>query len=238
MLRRVSEEERLARLKKRSVEMEATDEKYNEMKHYLSSHSHMERTLQKARRGSYTATEEESQANQEPDERDRFMKKEDPLSATPARKAWREAMDSSVRSLLCDLQLSWGDELKEFTHSCRCNHLDRSYEWFVKHGGKSVRKERKAPPYLTFGKDEPAWPGSLRFGANQEQRRPVLSKSSLILAGSLNLANGITNSTTNLTGGVPGVRTSPDFVMPQHAVLAQEKEAMERLGMRSPSAPP
>mmetsp|Transcript_81663 Transcript_81663/g.141988 ORF Transcript_81663/g.141988 Transcript_81663/m.141988 type:complete len:243 (-) Transcript_81663:156-884(-) len=83
---------------------------------------------------------------------------------------WQESFNNNVNRLLIDFDLSLVPE-------CRLNHLDRMHEWFIEHGGKQQRKDKKAPNFLTADRNNmPA--GS---AANISSK---LSGTSLILAGS------------------------------------------------------
>lgn len=80
-----------------------------------------------------------------------------------ARLRWRRSMDTSLKRLLIDTELCNDNSLKDFvSHRLRCEHLDKTYNWYSSHGMKEVRKERKALPYLVFDPTAPVMPGSLR----------------------------------------------------------------------------
>merc|ERR1719163_1448572 len=100
------------------------------------------------------------------------------------RLTWRESMDQSLKRLLVDMDLARDERLKEYAvqHAAtmdpskrveerekiarfakaRCEHLDKIYSWYEIHGMKEARKERKAPPYLSYNPQHPVMPGSMR----------------------------------------------------------------------------
>lgn len=84
---------------------------------------------------------------------------------------WREQMDNSLRRLLQGLELAGDDRLGEYSHQARCGQLDKIYDWYLKHGKKEARKERPAPPYVSFFQDAPVMPGSMRVA-----RRSLIDK--------------------------------------------------------------
>lgn len=105
------------------------------------------------------------------------------------RLGWRETMDHSLRRLLVDMDLSRDERLKEYEiknkgnmmaqvpdkaevveekvvqqrfAKARCEHLTKVYSWYEIHGMKEARKERKAPPYLTYLTETAVMAGSMR----------------------------------------------------------------------------
>jgi hypothetical protein len=101
------------------------------------------------------------------------------------RLTWRDSMDHSLKRLMVDMDLSRDERIKEFEVKsaakmedpsantdtkvkemrfarARCQHLDNIYDWYLTHGQKEARKERKAPPYLTYNSQHPVMPGSMR----------------------------------------------------------------------------
>jgi hypothetical protein len=147
---------------------------------------------------------------------------------------WRECMDSSLKRLLIDMDLSRDERLKEYEvkaksqakmedalqqktekevqktrfAQARCEHLDKIYSWYVTHGMKEARKERKAPPYLKYEPNDKVMPGSLRVapplrGLMDKTMKPgeglghSSSSPALMAAGSM------------ATAGPPGTATVP-----------------------------
>lgn len=87
---------------------------------------------------------------------------------------WRDCMDACLKRLLVDMELNGSPLLSvDFVHRARCEHLDRVYDWYVRHGMKEARKERKAPAFLTFNDEDSVKPGSLRMTSTS--RRPAAS---------------------------------------------------------------
>jgi len=110
------------------------------------------------------------------------------------RLTWRESMDHSLKRLLVDMDLSRDERLKEYEvkraakmedvaaqkeetpepgkeekkmrfAQARCEHLDKIYGWYLTHGRKEARKERKGPPYLRYDPQHPVMPGSMRVAS-------------------------------------------------------------------------
>jgi len=80
-----------------------------------------------------------------------------------ARLQWRDEMDRGIRRLMQDTDLMLDDRLHEGSkHGLRCGHLDKTYQWFERHGKKEASKERPAPPFLRYEVGAPVMPGSLR----------------------------------------------------------------------------
>lgn len=91
------------------------------------------------------------------------------------RREWQECFESSVNRMMVDFDL---------THNslARLNHLDRTHAWFEEQGGKQVRKDKKAPSYISVvGRRGRHMPGST---SNISKH---ISGASLILAGAYNM---------------------------------------------------
>lgn len=91
------------------------------------------------------------------------------------RREWQECFESSVNRMMADFDL---------THNAqaRLNHLDRTHAWFEEQGGKQVRKDKKAPSYISVvGRSGMHMPGSTTDISKH------ISGASLILAGAYNM---------------------------------------------------
>merc|ERR1740139_1285318 len=72
-------------------------------------------------------------------------------------------MDRSVRRLLQDQTLMLEDKMLDKTRDhMRCKHLDKTYDWYTRHGRKEASKEKPHPSFITFDSKESVMPGSLR----------------------------------------------------------------------------
>mmetsp|Transcript_36740 Transcript_36740/g.103687 ORF Transcript_36740/g.103687 Transcript_36740/m.103687 type:complete len:431 (+) Transcript_36740:169-1461(+) len=135
----------LAEVKARSVALGA-DPKAKEMIHFLGSRSHENRL-----RGV------SGPAGTVP-------RSVPPLHDMTARLRWREEMDRGIRRLMQDADLAMDERIQEDSqHQLRCNHLDKTYEWFEHHGNKEVTKERESPAFLRFDKSAAPMAGSPRW---------------------------------------------------------------------------
>jgi len=81
-----------------------------------------------------------------------------------AKENWRDTLQRSGKRLMIDIELANKPEtFRGRHHSLRCDHVDKSDNWFYKH---SIEKRQEAPPttpsYLLFVPDRKAMPGSLR----------------------------------------------------------------------------
>jgi len=74
---------------------------------------------------------------------------------------------------MIDMELARDDRQKHYSHQTRCDHLDKMHMWYNNHTLKEHKKERKAPPYLSFSQEGPVSPGSLRVQFKQPS--PLLS---------------------------------------------------------------
>jgi len=134
-------------------------------------------------------------------------KRFDPMDNCKARLEWREEMDRGIRRLMTDADLMMADSLQERTkHGLRCNHLDKTYDWFERHGKKEASKERPAPAYLRFDLGDAVMPGSLRKSPENGPRgwmptaKPVLAKGSLGAAPSIMAAAAQSLAATGSVG--------------------------------------
>lgn len=91
--------------------------------------------------------------------------------ALQSRLDWRNSMDKKLERLIVDMDLMHDKSVGDRCHSQRCEHLDKVFQWYERHGGKEARKEVAGPAYLTYGPDSPVMAGSLRV-APMEARRP------------------------------------------------------------------
>jgi len=169
------------RLRQRSVSLFA-DPKMKEIVHFVSSHQHEERlraasasagnaqpnTAGRLANDASISTLSRWSENEAPTEQPSFALisddgKPQSVSNVQARLEWRDNMDMTLARLMQDTDFALDDRLKEgCSHSLRCQHLDKMYDWYNQHGMKEVRKEREAPPYLCFQDNTPTMPGSLR----------------------------------------------------------------------------
>lgn len=98
------------------------------------------------------------------------------MSRFQTRLQWRDQMDSSLRRLMQDMDFARDDRLREYSHQARCDHLDRIYDWYIKHGMKEARKERAGPPFIRFSTSGPVMPGSMRVASSTHEFAPNLSQ--------------------------------------------------------------
>eukprot|EP00928_Gymnodinium_smaydae_P012546 TRINITY_DN14545_c0_g8_i1.p1 TRINITY_DN14545_c0_g8~~TRINITY_DN14545_c0_g8_i1.p1 ORF type:complete len:306 (-),score=65.86 TRINITY_DN14545_c0_g8_i1:142-996(-) len=163
------------------------DPKMREMNHFLQSHGHEERLrdvtdFRQAERSagppksprSVAAVCREATALEDHDP--------DYLHGTEAvqdRLDWRAQIDRKLKRLMQDTVLDLDGRIpKGDQHRLRCSHLDRTYDWYTKHGMKEARKEREAPKFVSFDPSGPRMAGSLRRAPD----RPEVGTHSLPLA--------------------------------------------------------
>lgn len=161
-----------------------TDPRFQEIKHHSSvqksetGSEHLNRLMRKQRvsvvEGLPSITGAQSMSFKEiVDMEELTPEKEEQRKAQSGvadRLRWQESFNTSINRLLVDFDLSLVPE-------CRLHHLDRMHDWFIEHGGKQQRKDKKAPNFLTADRNNmPA--GSASNIAHK------LSGTSLILAGS------------------------------------------------------
>jgi len=157
----------------------ANDPQYKEMQHYnMKDSSHFERLVNG--QGSGLG---QSVATLDPDAV--------PKESIQGRAQWQNSFDQTVKRLLVDFELSEEP-------SCRLNHLGRMHDWFVTHGGKQTRKERKPPNFIRLDHNDPLPPGSARNWSSSSNR----SSSSATprtgqKGGHLSLAGSMAMSRTN-----------------------------------------
>eukprot|EP00929_Paragymnodinium_shiwhaense_P031986 TRINITY_DN17802_c0_g1_i1.p2 TRINITY_DN17802_c0_g1~~TRINITY_DN17802_c0_g1_i1.p2 ORF type:complete len:280 (+),score=47.11 TRINITY_DN17802_c0_g1_i1:109-948(+) len=171
--------ESLRNLGQRSVALH-TDPKMMEMRNFLSSHAHEERLREKAdltkdereREKYYSEAERmtkvlmEVEANEDHDPN--FVRSTDLVTD---RLEWRQHIDRRLKRLLQDTDLDLDGRLPKLDqHRMRCEHLDRTYDWYTRQGTKEARKERKAPHFLTYDPDGGYMPGSTRKPVHPPKR--------------------------------------------------------------------
>jgi len=140
------------------------DPKNQELRHFVGSHRH-EARLREAAGLTEKLSDRDFAAKivldvtAKEDKLDRY----DPMQSCKARLEWREEMDRSVRQLMQDQDLMLDDRMQESTkHALRCQHLDKTYDWFQRHGKKEASKEKAHPSYLRYDANAPVMPGSTR----------------------------------------------------------------------------
>eukprot|EP00449_Zooxanthella_nutricula_P006907 CAMPEP_0198498420 /NCGR_PEP_ID=MMETSP1462-20131121/6998_1 /TAXON_ID=1333877 /ORGANISM="Brandtodinium nutriculum, Strain RCC3387" /LENGTH=232 /DNA_ID=CAMNT_0044227337 /DNA_START=65 /DNA_END=759 /DNA_ORIENTATION=+ len=154
----------LAAVRRRSAQLMA-DPKARELTHFVGSRRHEARLREAAGfdgedvHEAAVAAKVVMEISGQEDKAERF----DPMCGCKARLEWRAEMDRNIRRLLQDADLMLDDRMQERTkHNLRCEHLDKTYDWFGKHGKKEASKERPAPPFIRFEYTNPVMPGSLR----------------------------------------------------------------------------
>jgi hypothetical protein len=76
---------------------------------------------------------------------------------------WREQVDRKLKRLVHDVKLDLDDNIpKVDQHRLRCEHLDKAYDWYTRHGRKEAKKEKEPPRFLNFNPEENVMAGSLR----------------------------------------------------------------------------
>lgn len=151
-------------VRRRSAQL-MMDPKARELNHFVGSKRHEARLRDAAGLGMEDATEARAAAevlkeiSAVEDHTERF----DPTARCQARLEWRQEMDRGIRRLMQDADLMLDDRMSDTSkHGLRCEHLDKTYAWFKRHGKKEASKERDAPPYLRFEIGAPVMPGSMR----------------------------------------------------------------------------
>jgi len=144
-------------MQQRSATLFSTDPKARELRHFVGSRNHEARLKSRAALGSFLVEQRRLPGGR--DVKERLEWRED----VKERLEWREAADRSLRMLLLNQELATGKGLHEQDmHRMRCDQLDETYSWFVKHARKEASKERPAPSYLRFDSGTAPMPGSLR----------------------------------------------------------------------------
>ncbi|CAE8726365.1 unnamed protein product [Polarella glacialis] len=147
-----------------------SDPKMREIQHFLGSRGHQERLIAAADLRSHerggqpsemvlaTRILREAEANEDHDPT--YLRGMDHLAP---RIQWREGMDRNLRRLVTDTELAIASSVpKPDEHRLRCNHLDKTFDWYERHGIKEARKEKAPPAFIRFDTHGPAMPGSLR----------------------------------------------------------------------------
>mmetsp|Transcript_3597 Transcript_3597/g.9800 ORF Transcript_3597/g.9800 Transcript_3597/m.9800 type:complete len:297 (-) Transcript_3597:195-1085(-) len=98
------------------------------------------------------------------------------------RTQWRESMDQHMRRLMLDMELARDDRLKKSADKVRCQHLDKVYDWYSKHGMKEPQKTIVAPPYVRFSAGGPVMAGSLRVAPKTRESPATSALQALQLA--------------------------------------------------------
>lgn len=150
-------------VKQRSATL-GIDPKNQELRHFIGSHRHEARLREAAGLNEKLSDRDFCakvvlEVTGKEDKLERF----DPMENCRARLEWRGEMDRSVRALLQDQDLLLDDRLQDASkHALRCRHLDKTYDWFQRHGKKEANKEKAAPAYLRFDATSAPMPGSMR----------------------------------------------------------------------------
>lgn len=157
----------MAAMMQRSAALGA-DPKAKEIQHFVCSHGHQGR-LKNAAGITTEVVEQPMTMEQQVNLLRRITAEEDneeqyvPVGDCAARFLWREEMDRNLKRLMQDTEFALDDRLSALDKArLRCSQLDKTYEWFEKHGKKEASKERKGPAYLRFDQGERVMPGSLR----------------------------------------------------------------------------
>lgn len=180
-------------MRKRSAAL-AADPKAQELRHFVGSRLHETRLKEAA--GIAESELDKSamdhqikvlrEVQQEFDGEEKYE-----FGSCGARLEWRNEMDRRVKRLFQESELALDDRFKDADKArMRCDHLDRMYDWYEKHGGKEAVKERPAPAFLRFDASAPVMAGSLRShpveGKSAHHLPPIITtKSSSVLRASL-----------------------------------------------------
>lgn len=153
-------------MRKRSVALTA-DPKMAEMRHFVNSHEHDERLIDKA-----DLRKEAREVSHDVDVLRKVEAAEDgqdmlcrSMDLVEARLEWRQQMDKDMRRLMQDTALPIADNqrMQEASrHELRCAQTDKMFDWYEKHGMKQARKEKVPPSFIRFDTNGPVMPGSLR----------------------------------------------------------------------------
>jgi len=77
-----------------------------------------------------------------------------------------------LKRLLQDTEMDLDGRLaKVDQHRMRCDHVDRTYDWYTKQGTKEARKERVAPSFLRYDPKGGYMPGSTRKSVGNPEKR-------------------------------------------------------------------
>jgi len=87
---------------------------------------------------------------------------------------YRDYTDKTMKRLLIDMDFAMDQRQKHYSHQTRCDHLDKSHDWYKHYTLKEEKKKTApAPPYLRFSNEGPVSPGSMRVQFRQTS--PLLS---------------------------------------------------------------
>jgi len=76
---------------------------------------------------------------------------------------YRHTTDLTMKRLMIDMDLATDSQRqKHYSHQTRREYLDKMHSWYKHHTLKEDKKDRKAPPYLSFCHEGPVSPGSMR----------------------------------------------------------------------------
>lgn len=143
------------------------DPKAAEIEHFVGSHSHQRRLKTAAGLNSPevvpTSLEQHVRVLRRIEAEEGNADNAQPVGSCASRLSWRSEMDRNLKRLMQETELALDDRFSSIDKArLRCSQLDKTYEWFEKHGKKEASKERQGPAYLRFDTCDRAMPGSLR----------------------------------------------------------------------------